>query len=99
MKTKRVSRQASAIPPKAVLLIPEPENAGELAPHGIKPGYYDAQQMLQLLDQHKSEAETIQFIADMLETGDPESDGFANMLRTNCRDSRAIARMIKACKD
>ncbi len=99
MRKKRSSQQREAIPAKAVLLIPEPENEDEPAPYGIKPGYYDSEQMLQVLEQHKNNAEAIQFIADMLETGDPESDGFAEMIRANCSNARALARIIKICHD
>jgi hypothetical protein len=55
--------------------------------------------MLQLIARHKSDADAIQFIADMLETGDPENDGFAKILRTNRRDSLAITRIVQACKN
>ncbi len=55
--------------------------------------------MLHLIDQHKGSAEAIQFIADMLETGDPENDGFAEMLRTSRHDPNAITRIVQICKD
>lgn len=87
------------MPDDAVLLIPEPEREGELAPHGIKPGYYNPRQMLELLEQHKNDADAIQFIADMLETGDPENDGFAEMLRASRCDALAIARIVQICKE
>jgi hypothetical protein len=45
------------IPKNAVLLIPEPEQAGEQPAHGVKPGYYNSKQMLQLLDLHKDNAD------------------------------------------
>ena len=60
-----------------MLLIPEPEQEGEQPAYGVKPGYYNSKQMLQLLDNHKGDADAVYFIADMLETGDAENDGFA----------------------
>ena len=54
--------------------------------------------MLQLLDNHKDNADAVYFIADMLETGDAENDGFAEMLRQNHRDPAAIARIIHICR-
>ena len=41
----------------------------------ITPYYYDAKQMLGLVEKHLNDADAIQFIADMLETGDPDNDG------------------------
>lgn len=99
MKKKSVAKKVSGIPDDAVLLIPEPENDNESPPFGVEPGYYNPARMLGLIDKHKGNAEAIHFIADMLETGDPESDGFAIMLRTNCSDPQAIARIVQACKD
>lgn len=87
---------AKALTNAAVLLIPEPEHAGEPPSHGIKPGYYDAEQLLQLLDQHKHNADAIHFIADMLETGNPKYDEFAQLVRTHHGDPAAIARIVKA---
>ncbi len=98
VKKKRTSERIKAIPKKAVLLIPEPENENESVPYGIKPGYYDPKQMLELITRHKSDADAIRFIADMLETGDPENDGFAAMLRADCRNPVALARIIQICK-
>jgi hypothetical protein len=97
MKKKPTSKAVSTIPADAVLLIPEPEN--EPALYGVKAGYYNSKQMVELIDQHKGNAEAIHFIADMLETGDPENDGFAVMLRTNCHDPHSIARIAKICRD
>ena len=85
------------MPKDAVLLIPEPEHGGEQPAYGVKPGYYNSKQMLQLLDNHKDDADAVYFIADMLETGDAENDGFAEMLRQNHRDPAAIARIIQIC--
>jgi hypothetical protein len=79
--------------------LPEPEHEGEPPIYGVKPGYYDSKQMLHLIDENKGSAQTVQFIADMLETGDPENDGFAEMLRTNCHDPNAIARIVEICKN
>jgi len=81
-----------------VLLIPEPEHDGEQLAYGVKPGYYNSKQMLQLLDKHKADAEAVHFIADMLETGDAENDGFTQMLRQNYRDPAALARIIHTCR-
>jgi hypothetical protein len=86
------------IPEDAVLLIPEREQAGMQPTHGVKPGYYNSKQMLQLLDHHKDDADAIHFIADMLETGDAENDGFVELLRQNHHDSAAVARIIGICK-
>jgi len=85
------------VPKDAVLLIPEPEQEGEQPAYGVKPGYYNSKQMLQLLDLHKDDADAVHFIADMLETGDVENDGFVKMLRQNYHDPAAIARIIKIC--
>ena len=52
------------MPKDAVLLIPEPEREGEQSAYGIKPGYYNSKQMLQLLENHKGDADAIHFIAD-----------------------------------
>ena len=59
--------------------------------------YYNSKQMLRLLNKHKDNADAVRFIADMLETGDSENDGFAEMLRKNHHDSAAIARIIQIC--
>ena len=83
------------IPKDAVLLIPEPEDENTPAPYGVAPGYYSPQQMLEVLDQHKHNAAAIHFIADMLETGDAEDDGFAKMLRASRSDPAAITRIIR----
>lgn len=45
------------MPKDAVLLIPEPEHDGEQSAHGVKSGYYNSKQMLQLLDLHKDDAD------------------------------------------
>jgi hypothetical protein len=87
------------IPANAVLLIPEPENENDAPMYGVKAGYYNSKQMVDLIDQHKGNADAIHYIADMLETGDAESDGFAVMLRGNCRDPQAIARIVGICKE
>jgi hypothetical protein len=86
----------SKIPKDAVLLIPEPEHEQEPAHYGIAPGYYKSKQLLELLDQHKHNAAAIHFIADMLETGDAESDGFAQLLRANHANQKALTSIIKA---
>jgi hypothetical protein len=97
MKKNGLIKPSNAIPKNAVLLIPEPEN--ESAPYGIKPGYYNSRQLLQLLDKQKQNADAIQFIADMLETGNPKDDGFAKILKTSCSDPAAITRIIQTCKE
>ena len=84
----------SKIPKDAVLLIPEPEHEHEPARYEIAPGYYNSKQLLELLDQHKHNADAIYFIADLLETGNPEDDGFAQMLRANHASPAAIAKII-----
>lgn len=84
------------IPNDAVLLIPEPEDQTAPATYGIAPGYYNSQQLLELLDQHKHNASAIHFIADMLATGDPKDDAFAELLRSNHADPVAITRIVKA---
>ena len=85
------------MPEDAVLLIPDPEEAGASPTHGIKPGYYSSKEMLELVNEHKSNADALQFIADMLETGDAENDGFAGMLRENRKNPAEIARIVKLC--
>jgi hypothetical protein len=92
------SRQHSAVPKDAVLLIPEPEGEADLPTCGVKPGYYDAKQMLGLVAKHMNDADAIQFIADMLETGEPDNDGFAEMLRQNHHDPEALARIVHICR-
>lgn len=49
------------MPKDAVLLIPEPEYVGEQPAHGVKPGFYNSKQMLQLLDNHKGDADAVHF--------------------------------------
>jgi len=95
--TKRTPTPPSAIPRDAVLLIPEPES-GQLPTQGVKPGYYNSKQLLQLLATHRTDAAAIQFIADMLESGDQESDTFARLLRENAHDADALAVIIASCK-
>lgn len=98
MKTKKNPKETNGIPPDAVLLIPEPENEGEPPAYGVRPGYYNHKEMLELLNQHKGDAGAIRFIADMLETGVPEDDGFADMIRDNCANPMAIQRIIQICE-
>ena len=98
-KQKKAVTQRGNVPDDAVLLIPEPEHQNDTPPYGVKPGYYNSKQLLQLVEKHKGDAAAIQFIADMLETGDPENDGFAVMLRTNRHDPNALARIVRICKD
>lgn len=93
-----MKKTTSKIPEDAVLLIPEPERENEPAPFGIKPGYYNSKELLGLIDQHKNDCDAIQFLADMLETGDPASDGFAEMLRANRTDSRTLTEMVRAAR-
>jgi hypothetical protein len=63
------------------LLIPEPQSASGKPAYGVEPGYYDQAQLLGLLEKHKLNPAGIHFIADMLETGDAENDGFAELLK------------------
>jgi hypothetical protein len=97
-KQKKAGTRHGNVPDDAVLLIPEPERQNDTPPYGVKPGYYNSKQLLQLVEEHKSDPEAIQFIADMLETGDPENDEFAVMLRTNRHDPNALARIVKICE-
>ena len=90
MKTK--------IPKDAVLLIPEPENENEPALYGIAPGYYNSKQLLEILDQHKHNAQAIHFIADMLETGNPKDDGFVELLRANHANSATLTKIIASAR-
>ena len=90
--------KTGSIPDDAVLLIPEAEN-GELPTCGVQPGYYNPKQMLALIEKHKTDAGAVRFIADMLETGDEENDGFAVMLRANCQDPTELTRILKICAD
>jgi hypothetical protein len=99
MRKQSAHRKVSTIPKSAVLFIPEPEDESELPAYGVKPGYYDPRQMLELIEGNKSNADAIHYIADMLETGDPENDGFAVVLRENCKDPLAIAQIIKICRE
>jgi len=52
--------------------------------------------MLGLVAKHMNDAEAIQFIADMLETGDPDNDGFVQMLRSNRHNPGELARIVKS---
>jgi len=87
------------VPKDAVLLIPEPDGENDLPTCGVKPGYYNSKQMLDLIEKHKNDADAIHFIADMLETGDVENDGFAEMIRKNHHDPSAITRIIQICRN
>jgi hypothetical protein len=98
MKQQSASHLRPHIPKDAVLLIPEPERAGEKPIYGIRPGYYDKAQLLELLETHQDDADAIHFLADMLETGEAENDGFVELLRKNCGNSSAIASIIKNCR-
>jgi hypothetical protein len=80
------------IPAEAVLLIPEPE-AGLPPAYGIKPGYYNHDGLLDLLAAKQGNREAVLFIADMLESGDEESDGFVQLLRT-----QPIGHLLKSLK-
>lgn len=99
MKNKRAKKSGGRIPADAVLLIPEPEAPTQPAAYGIKPGYYNRVQLIELLDAHKTEPDSIRFIADMLETGDRENDGFAVMIRENCHDPAALSRIVALCDE
>lgn len=92
-------KRQKSIPPDAVLLIPEPEHDGENPLFGIPPGYYNSKQMLQLLEDHKNSGEAIHYIADMLETGDPENDGFAYLLRDACNNPQEVERVVRLCRE
>lgn len=91
-----MANSTNKIPKDAVLLIPEPEDENTPPSYGVAPGYYNPKQMLALLDQHKENADAIHFIADMLETGNPEDDEFALLLRAHHADPKAIARIVQA---
>ena len=93
------SRKQNSIPKDAVLLIPEPDGKNELPICGVKPGYYTAKQMLGLVEKHLKDADAIQFIADMLETGDANNDGFVQILRSNRQKPDELARIVKICKE
>jgi len=82
-------------PNDAVLLIPDSENEGDPSPFGITPGYYDQSGLVGLLSRHSRNPEAIQFIADMLESGLPESDQFVQLLRQNKHNPAQIARIVQ----
>lgn len=86
------------IPSDAVLLIPEPD-PGEKPDFDLKPGYYNRNEMLELLSANASRKDVIHFIADMLETGNPEYDSFVEFLRSNASDSKYIRDALKSCFD
>jgi len=50
-----------------MLLIPEHDSDEEVYPGSIEPGYYQGNQIVELLRDNKHDPEAIQFIADMLE--------------------------------
>jgi len=97
MKAKSQVKLATRIPKDAVLLIPQPEE-GELPTCGLEPGYYNLNDMLALIEKHQQNGETIQYIADMLETGEPENDGFMEMLRANRSNPKELRRMLAICR-
>lgn len=97
MNVNQTGSRQCKVPKEAVLLIPEPELKNGTPSHGIKPGYYDAKQLLQLLDKHKNDGEAILFIADMLETGNPKNDGLVGLLRKHRRDPLAMAEIVRQC--
>lgn len=75
--------------PDSVLLIPGGGGDGDgtmddgrlpLSAYAIEPGYYNAEQLLELIDAHANEPEAIQFIADTLSTGNPKYDGWARLI-------------------
>jgi hypothetical protein len=90
--------ERNQIPADAVLLIPEPDQ-GEAPAYGIAPGYYNPKQLLELLDQKKEDPDAISFIADMLETGNPTTDGFATTLRSNSSNYKTIIEIVKAASE
>lgn len=90
-----MTKRSNKIPKDAVLLIPEPEDDNAPAPYGVVPSYYNPKQLLALLDQHRHSTDAIHFIADMLETGDAESDGFAHLLRDHHAAPTAIGEIIE----
>lgn len=83
------------IPNDAVLLIPEPDE-DEPPPFGITPGYYSQSQLVALLARFHNQPNAIQFIADMLESGNPDDDQFVQILRQNKHNPAAIARIVQA---
>ena len=95
---KNKSKRREPIPDDAVLLIPEPEHMGDIPLFGIVPGYYNSKQMLQLVEDHKGNSGAVHFIADMLETGDPDNDGFVELLRTACKNPQEIERIVGLCR-
>ena len=97
MKKGRSSKQAKERR-DAVLLIPEPEKGNGRPSENVKPGYYNLKEMLTLIERNKMNASVVQYIADMLETGNPDYDGFSKMLRRNHGDPVAIARIIRIAK-
>lgn len=99
MKQRKTLQPAKVMTKTAVLLIPEPENAGEDPIFGIKPGYYDSAQLLKLVLKHKDSVEAVRYIADMLETGNAKDDGFAKLLRKNQNNPVALVRTVESCKE
>ena len=71
MKTPTGSKSHHAVPKRAVLLVPDSEDEPP-PPYGVRPGYYTRKQMQQLLARHQNDADAILFIADLLESGNPE---------------------------
>lgn len=94
----RTTKPSRVLNKDAVLLIPEPEAKGQAALYDIIPGYYAAAQLLELLDRHKANPEAILFLADMLETGNPDDDGFADILRRSRNEPEAIASIVQTFK-
>ncbi len=78
----------------SVLLIPDYEESGEKYPGNLQPGYYNKKELAMLLYQHRKDPKVLQFIADMLETGDPSTDAFATSLRRVARNSKAREQLI-----
>jgi hypothetical protein len=99
MRESMKTKQSRSIPKDAVLLIPEAECENDLPTCGVQPGYYNAKQMLELIEKHMKDADAIQFIADMLESGDPDNDGFVKMLRSNRHNPGELQRILKICNE
>jgi hypothetical protein len=81
----------------AILLIPDfdPEEP-EQYPGNIQPGYYNSEQMLQLIGANANNPQAILFIAEMLDDGgDPARRRIAKYLLKNRNNPQAIAALAQ----
>lgn len=75
------------------LLIPDYEDDNEKYPGDITPGYYNPENIMKLVLFHLNNPEALEFIADMLEVGNPKLDEFSAWLRKNKNNKNALSKI------